>query len=63
MRGNDHSRSGFVAMAGPSIRQRDGLGEVPLLDLAPTFLSLMDLPIGAGMSGSPLDVLADTPER
>lgn len=63
MRGNDHSRSGFVAMAGPSIRQGGGLGEVSLLDLAPTFLSLMDLPIGAGMSGTPLAVLADRPER
>jgi predicted AlkP superfamily phosphohydrolase/phosphomutase len=38
---SDHSDHGFLAAAGPSIRGRGALGDVSLLDLAPTFLSLM----------------------
>jgi predicted AlkP superfamily phosphohydrolase/phosphomutase len=63
MRGNDHSRSGFFAIAGPSIRASGAIGEVPLLDLAPTFLSLLDVPKPAVMTGSPLDVLDRRRER
>ena len=60
-RGNDHSRSGFVAMAGPSIRQRGALGEVSLLDLAPTFLALIEETPAPWMTGSPLPVLVTQP--
>ena len=41
LRVSDHSDHGFLAAAGPSIRGRGALGDVSLLDLAPTFLSLM----------------------
>jgi predicted AlkP superfamily phosphohydrolase/phosphomutase len=41
---SDHSRYGFVAAAGPSIRGCGDLADVSLLDLAPTFLFLMDEP-------------------
>jgi predicted AlkP superfamily phosphohydrolase/phosphomutase len=40
-RPSDHSSSGFVAAAGPSVRKLGALGDVQVLDLAPTFLSLM----------------------
>ncbi|MDQ6886932.1 MAG: hypothetical protein M3068_06515 [Gemmatimonadota bacterium] len=50
-RGSDHSSHGFVAAAGPRIRGRGPLGEIPLLDLAPTFLDLMGLPTQPGMKG------------
>ncbi len=41
MRVSDHSDHGFIAAAGPSIGARGAVGEVLLLNLAPTFLSLM----------------------
>jgi len=50
-RSSYHSFSGFVAAAGPSIRGRGAIGEVRLLDLAPTFLSLMGESISRGMTG------------
>jgi predicted AlkP superfamily phosphohydrolase/phosphomutase len=53
-RGSDHSRHGFVAMAGPSIRRQGSLGDVSLLDLAPTFRALMGEPIPVEMTGKPL---------
>jgi predicted AlkP superfamily phosphohydrolase/phosphomutase len=62
VRSNDHSRSGLVAMAGPSIRREGALGEVSLLDLAPTFLALMGAPTAACMTGTPLPVLVDRRE-
>ncbi len=58
-RGSDHSRSGFVALAGPSVRSRP-IGDVSLLDLAPTFLALIGEPAPAEMPGKPLPILADT---
>lgn len=56
-RGSDHSRSGFVALAGPSVQKRP-MGDVPLLDLAPTFLALINQPVPGEMSGNPLPILA-----
>ena len=50
-RESDHSRSGFVAAAGPSIRARGAIGDVSVLDLAPTFLSLMGEPVRETMTG------------
>jgi predicted AlkP superfamily phosphohydrolase/phosphomutase len=61
-RGNDHSRSGLVALAGPSIRWKGPMGEVSILDLAPTFLALMGEPPAREMPGSPLPIF-DPPER
>lgn len=62
-RGNDHSRTGFVAMAGPSIGARGALGEVSLLDLAPTFLALLGGEPGGEMAGKALSALVDGPNR
>jgi predicted AlkP superfamily phosphohydrolase/phosphomutase len=44
-RRSDHSQHGFVAGAGPSIQKRGRLDDVQLLNLAPTFLSLMGQPV------------------
>jgi predicted AlkP superfamily phosphohydrolase/phosphomutase len=58
-RGYDHTSSGFVALAGPTVQRREPLGEVSLLDLAPTFLALIGEAPGKGMTGRPLPVLVD----
>jgi predicted AlkP superfamily phosphohydrolase/phosphomutase len=58
-RGSDHSRFGFVAMAGPSIRARGSMGDVSLLDLAPTFLALMGESTPREMTGEPLPIVTD----
>jgi predicted AlkP superfamily phosphohydrolase/phosphomutase len=55
-RGSDHSRSGFVALAGPSVQARP-LGDVSLLDLAPTFLAMMGESAPCEMTGKPLPIL------
>ncbi len=43
--------SGFVAGAGPSIAGRGDVGEIDLLDLAPTFLAALGRPAPASMEG------------
>ena len=53
-RPSDHSSNGFVAAAGPSIQKRGALGEVEVLDLAPTFLRLTDLPLPEKLRGKPV---------
>lgn len=50
-RGTDHSRNGFVASAGPSINGRGDIGDISLLDLAPTFLSLIGEPCPPELTG------------
>jgi predicted AlkP superfamily phosphohydrolase/phosphomutase len=50
-RSSYHSFSGFVAVAGPSIRAGGPIGEVSLLDFAPTFLSLMAEPVPQRLTG------------
>lgn len=51
-RGTDHDKEGFIAAAGPSIKQSGNIGEVDVLDLAPTFLALMNEPRQPDMTGS-----------
>jgi hypothetical protein len=51
LRETDHSHYGFVVAAGPQIGERGAFGELPLLDLAPTFLSLLGEPAPPRMSG------------
>ena len=56
-RGSDHSEQGFFAAAGPSIQKRGAIGDVSLLNLAPTFLSLMDEPIPQELTGKALEAI------
>jgi len=52
-RDSDHSRRGFVAAAGPLIRGRGDLGELSPLDLAPTFLRLLNAAPAPDLPGRP----------
>lgn len=60
-RSNDHTTAGFFAAAGPDVPGRGDLGEVPLLDLAPTLLSLMGRAPTPEMAGKPLEALCRAP--
>jgi predicted AlkP superfamily phosphohydrolase/phosphomutase len=51
---SDHSSQGFVAASGPDIAVGAELGEVSVLDLAPTFLSLLGQPVSPGLTGKVL---------
>ncbi len=53
IRDSGHSDFGFIAAMGPDIRSAGHIGEVPLLNLAPTFLTLLNVPIPAEMKGRP----------
>lgn len=57
-RDSDHSHNGFIAAAGPSIQGRGAIADVSLLDLAPTFLSLIAEPIPERLKGKPIEALA-----
>ena len=50
-RGTDHSASGFIAAAGPAVSGRRFIGEIDVLDLAPTFSALIGVPSPERMSG------------
>ncbi|HWO41019.1 MAG TPA: alkaline phosphatase family protein [Candidatus Eisenbacteria bacterium] len=53
-RPSDHSRHGFVAAAGPSIKAQTQASDVEVLNLAPTFLSLLGEPVPPRMTGHPI---------
>lgn len=57
-RDSEHSETGFAAAAGPAISSSGYVGEVGLLDLAPTFLKVMGQPIPEGMDGRPIPPMA-----
>lgn len=57
-RGSDHSEHGFIAAAGPAIQARGAIDDVALLDLAPTFLTLLGQPVPRMLSGTPLAGIA-----
>jgi predicted AlkP superfamily phosphohydrolase/phosphomutase len=61
-RDNFHSLKGFFAAAGPCVRAGGAEGSVSILDLAPTFLSLLDRPAPGMMRGEPLDNFSRTEE-
>jgi len=51
---NQEKLAGFFLGTGPAFRARGDLGEISLLDLAPTFLTLLGAPIPDCMTGRPL---------
>lgn len=51
-RGSHHTYHGFLAAAGPSIGNRGSLGNIEILDLAPTFLQLMNENVPSAMRGT-----------
>ncbi|MCI0414716.1 alkaline phosphatase family protein [bacterium] len=57
IRDSGHSDFGFIAAMGPNIRSAGNIGEVQILDLAPTFLTLMKEPIPPEMKGRPAEQL------
>jgi len=56
---SDHSSHGFAAAAGSSIRRQGSIGDISLLDLAPTFLALTGDHIPEGMTGRVMKVLVN----
>jgi predicted AlkP superfamily phosphohydrolase/phosphomutase len=53
-RGSDHTRSGFFAAAGPGIQGQGDIGMASPIDLAPTLLSLLNLPVPDYIDGKPI---------
>ena len=51
------TRAGFIGAAGPSINGEGAIGDVSLLDLAPTFLHLMGEPIPQEMTGNVIEAM------
>jgi len=49
-----HRQYGIFVMAGPGIRRDERIYGASLIDIAPTVLTLFDLPIGQDMDGRPL---------
>ena len=49
-----HRQYGIVAMRGPGIRQDERVYGASLLDICPTVLTLLGLPVGRDMDGKPL---------
>ena len=49
-----HRQFGILVMAGPGIKQDERIYGASLIDIAPTVLTIFDLPIGEDMDGRPL---------
>lgn len=59
----EHRDLGIFVAAGPNIKQDHVVGGANLLDVAPTILTLYDLPVGKDMDGKPLlDIFQSKPE-
>jgi predicted AlkP superfamily phosphohydrolase/phosphomutase/tetratricopeptide (TPR) repeat protein len=58
-----HRQYGIFVMAGPGIKRDERIYGASLIDIAPTVLSLFDLPIGADMDGRPLLEAFETPPQ
>ncbi len=54
-RGSNHSQIGFFAAAGLDIKQQGAIADISVLDLAPTFLTLMGEKIPEYMVGEPIE--------
>ena len=62
LRGNEHSHQGLLIASGPSIAARGDIGDISILDLAPTFLELIGMG-SDGLKGRPLSALQVTSTR
>jgi hypothetical protein len=58
-----HDKPGVLVMAGPGVRKGASVGECSTLDIAPTLLALMGLPVPAHMKGRVLDELLEPAAR
>ncbi len=55
-----HRQYGILVVAGPGIRRDERIYGASLIDIAPTVLTLFDLPIGQDMDGRPLLEIFET---
>ncbi len=55
-RRSDHSSYGFFALAGPSVRTGGKIDNIEVLDIAPTFLSMLGEPVPDVMPGRELSL-------
>jgi len=60
-RGSDHNQAGFMVAAGPNIQNQEAIANIPLRDLAPTFLTLMEQSVPATMPGQCSEILSFIP--
>ena len=54
---SEETLCGFMAAAGPSVQARGNMGDISLLDLAPTFLSLLGKPLPSKLSGHVMETM------
>jgi predicted AlkP superfamily phosphohydrolase/phosphomutase len=59
LRGNEHAHHGLFVAAGPAIKTRGDLGDISILDLAPTFLRLLGETDPPTFRGRPLAGVLD----
>ncbi|MCP4356433.1 MAG: tetratricopeptide repeat protein [Chloroflexi bacterium] len=57
----EHRHLGILCMKGPNTRPDERVYGASLLDIAPTVLTLFDLPVGRDMDGKPLGEVFDPP--
>ena len=53
-RSGNHRPEGIIIAVGPDMPQGAGFGDVDLLDIGPTVLALLGVPIPVGLTGTPL---------
>lgn len=58
-----HRHYGIFVAAGPGIKKDERIYGAGLLDVAPTILSLFDLPVGEDMDGKPLVHICENPPK
>lgn len=58
-----HRQYGILVVAGPGIKRDERIYGASLIDIAPTVLTLFDLPIGEDMDGRPLLEIFETPPQ
>ena len=58
-----HDQAGVLIMAGPGVRAGASIGECSTLDIAPTLLTLLGLPIPPYMTGRVLEEALESDVR